>query len=114
MKGFLATITLISCFIQYPYASACNDSLYLELKKKDINSLTKNEVTFLIAADSLCDNEKKNIEIKKAERQKEIQDSISTEKKHKEIGTKVALTIFAVSMGILTLIVIPIGIGIKY
>jgi len=51
MKALLFSITLVLCFAQYPFASACDDSLYLELKKKDINKLTQNEMTYRLAKD---------------------------------------------------------------
>ncbi|HUI93974.1 MAG TPA: hypothetical protein VLX68_17170 [Chitinivibrionales bacterium] len=85
-------IIFLSTF-QSPYASPCDDSLYLELKKRDKNILTQNEMFYMLAKDNQCDQTKKELEAKKAERQQEIQDSIKHEKKYKEISSKVGITI---------------------
>jgi predicted Holliday junction resolvase-like endonuclease len=48
-------------------ASVCDDSLYQELKKRDLNSLTQNETSYMLSKDQLCEQVKKENEIKKVE-----------------------------------------------
>jgi hypothetical protein len=88
------SILLIFSILQLSFASVCNDSLYQELKKRDINSLTQNETAYMLSKDQLCQQEINETAIKKAERDKEIQDSVSREAKGQEISRKVGAGVF--------------------
>jgi hypothetical protein len=91
MKQFTIGILVILFFSAWKivFASPCDDSLYQVLKKRDLNSLTQNEVSYMLSKDQLCEQEKKEAALKKEERNKVIQDSISKESKHPKVHSKV-------------------------
>jgi len=92
------SILLIFCILQISFASACNDSLYRELKKKDINSLTQNEVSYMLSKDQACDQDKKEWEKDSVKLEQERQDSVQHEMVYQKtklnVRSAVGLAIF--------------------
>jgi hypothetical protein len=89
-------VVLLFCAIKISFASACTDSLYLELKKRDINSLTQNEMSYLLSKDELCDQEKKDSAALKTGQVKPVKDSTGKDMKFRKTTTKVGGTILFV------------------
>ena len=85
--------SIIAVFHLTSLANPCQDSLYIELKKKDINSLTQNELTYMLSKDQQC------VEIKN-----EVQMKSEGEKTRKKIASTILMSILAITVGVSILV----------
>lgn len=95
------SLLLVVCLFNFSFAGVCDDSLYQALKCRDLNTLSQNEMQYLLAKEPLCAEEQK------ASMQAQ-RDSVEHAENSQNAKSAVGAYVFLGILGVAAAVIVPI------